>query len=115
MFEIPDPVEAERVGDELRVRFNRPRRHNAFSTDARVELLEVARLDPGITRMVLTGNGDSFCSGGDLADFGTFADPASAHLARTRHSPALMLDEITGAAGSGLPRRGSRPGARQRA
>ncbi len=73
-------------------------RHNAFSTDARaalLEVLEVARLDPGVTRMVLTGNGDSFCSGGDLAEFGTFADPASAHLARTRHSPALVLDEIT--------------------
>jgi enoyl-CoA hydratase/carnithine racemase len=98
MPEIPDPVEAEREGDELRVRFNRPSRHNAFSTDARAALLdglEVARLDPGITRMVLSGNGDSFCSGGDLAEFGTFADPASAHLARTRHSPALVLDEIT--------------------
>ncbi len=32
---------------------------------------------------------------GDLAEFGTFADPASAHLARTRHSPALALDGLT--------------------
>ncbi|MDT5362771.1 MAG: hypothetical protein QOC69_4533 [Mycobacterium sp.] len=98
MPEIPDPVQAERDGDVLRVRFNRPRRHNAFSTDARaalLEALEVARLDPSVTRMVLTGNGESFCSGGDLAEFGTFADPATAHLARTRHSPALVLDEIT--------------------
>jgi enoyl-CoA hydratase/carnithine racemase len=96
--ELPDPVQAERDGDVLRVRFNRPRRHNAFSTDARAALLdalEVARLDPSVTRMVLTGNGESFCSGGDLAEFGTFADPATAHLARTRHSPALVLDEIT--------------------
>ncbi|WP_036434881.1 enoyl-CoA hydratase/isomerase family protein [Mycobacterium sp. URHB0044] len=95
---IPEPVEAERDGDELRVRFNRPQRHNAFSTDARaalLEALEVARLDPSVTRMVLSGNGRSFCSGGDLAEFGTFTDPASAHLARTRHSPALVLDEIT--------------------
>ena len=79
-------------------RFNRPQRHNAFSTDARaalLEALEVARLDPSVTEVVLTGNGPSFCSGGDLAEFGTFADPASAHLARTRHSPALVLDEIT--------------------
>jgi enoyl-CoA hydratase/carnithine racemase len=44
---------------------------------------------------VLSGNGPSFCSGGDLAEFGTFADPASAHLARTRHSPALVLDSLT--------------------
>jgi enoyl-CoA hydratase/carnithine racemase len=95
---IPDPVQADREGDGLRIRFNRPRRHNAFSTDMRaalLEALEVARLDPSITEVVLTGNGPSFCSGGDLAEFGTFADPATAHLARTRHSPALVLDELT--------------------
>ena len=95
---IPDPVQADRDGDRLHVRFNRPQRHNAFSTDMRaalLEALEVARLDPSITEVVLTGNGPSFCSGGDLAEFGTFADPASAHLARTRYSPALVLDELT--------------------
>jgi enoyl-CoA hydratase/carnithine racemase len=95
---IPDPVQAYRDGDTLHVRFNRPQRHNAFSTDARaalLEALEVARLDPSINELLLTGNGRSFCSGGDLAEFGTFADPASAHLARTRYSPALALDEIT--------------------
>jgi len=95
---IADPVQADCTGDCLHVRFNRPQRHNAFSTDMRAALLEkldVARLDPSITEVVLTGNGPSFCSGGDLAEFGTFADPASAHLARTRYSPALVLDEIT--------------------
>ena len=55
----------------------------------------MALVDPGIAEVVLDGNGDSFCSGGDLAEFGTFADPASAHLARTRHSPALALDALT--------------------
>lgn len=99
---IPDPVQAERDGDTLHVRFNRPQRHNAFSTDARaalLEALEVARLDPSVTEVVLSGNGPSFCSGGDLAEFGTFADPASAHLARTRYSPARVLDEITARVG----------------
>src|SRR6516165_4805169 len=60
-----------------------------------VEALTVAQLDPSVTGVVLSGNGPSFCSGGDLAEFGTFADPASAHLARTRHSPALALDALT--------------------
>ncbi|WP_422749922.1 enoyl-CoA hydratase/isomerase family protein [Mycobacterium sp. WMMD1722] len=95
---LPDPVLAERRGDTLSVRFNRPQRHNAFSTDARaalLEALEVARLDPSIDQVELSGAGRSFCSGGDLAEFGSFADPASAHLARTRHSPALVLDELT--------------------
>jgi enoyl-CoA hydratase/carnithine racemase len=96
--DIPNPVVAQREGDLLLIRFNRPQRHNAFSTDARaalLEALEVARLDPSISEVVLAGNGPSFCSGGDLAEFGTFADPAAAHLARTRHSPALVLGEIT--------------------
>jgi hypothetical protein len=98
MPDIADPVLARRDGDTLHITFNRPRRHNAFSTDARAALLEaltVAQLDPSVTAIVLSGNGPSFCSGGDLAEFGTFADPASAHLARTRHSPALALDALT--------------------
>lgn len=96
--QLPEPVRAHREGNTLHVRFNRPQRHNAFSTDARgalLEALEVARLDPSVEEVVLGGNGRSFCSGGDLAEFGSFADPASAHLARTRHSPALVLDELT--------------------
>lgn len=95
---LPEPVQAHRDGNTLHVRFNRPQRHNAFSTDARgalLEALEVARLDPSVDEVVLGGNGRSFCSGGDLAEFGSFDDPASAHLARTRHSPALVLDELT--------------------
>ncbi|HWT49701.1 MAG TPA: enoyl-CoA hydratase/isomerase family protein [Mycobacterium sp.] len=98
MPDIADPVQLQRNGDTLRIVFNRPGRHNAFSTDARAALLEalaVAQLDPSVTGIVLSGNGPSFCSGGDLGEFGTFADAASAHLARTRHSPALALDALT--------------------
>ncbi|MCV7216556.1 enoyl-CoA hydratase/isomerase family protein [Mycobacterium crocinum] len=102
MPDIGDPVLAERDGGTLRIRFNRPQRHNAFSTDARALLLEaltVALLDDTVTEVVLSGAGASFCSGGDLGEFGTFVDPAAAHLARTRHSPALALDELTGRLG----------------
>jgi enoyl-CoA hydratase/carnithine racemase len=97
MPDMPDPVQARRDGDTLHIAFNRPQRHNAFSTDARAALLEalaVAQLDSSVDEVVLTGNGPSFCSGGDLDEFGTFTDPASAHLARTRYSPALALDAI---------------------
>ncbi|OBA98497.1 enoyl-CoA hydratase [Mycobacteriaceae bacterium 1482268.1] len=93
----PDPVVADREGNTLTIRFNRPGRHNAFSNDARaalLEALEVARLDPSIDEVILSGRGPSFCSGGDLAEFGSFADPASAHIARVGHSPALVLDEL---------------------
>jgi enoyl-CoA hydratase/carnithine racemase len=94
----PDPVLVEREGDSLSLWLNRPARHNAFSTDMRQALLDglvVAIHDPSIRRVVLGGKGPSFCSGGDLAEFGSFDDPATAHIARTRHSPALMLDELS--------------------
>ncbi len=100
---LPDPVVADRDGDTLHIRFNRPTRHNAFSNDARAALLDaldVARHDPSVNELVLTGNGPSFCSGGDLAEFGSFADPASAHAARVAHSPALVLDELTARMGA---------------
>ena len=50
MPDIADPVQAHRDGDTLRIAFNRPQRHNAFSTDARAALLEA--LDRGATRSV---------------------------------------------------------------
>jgi enoyl-CoA hydratase/carnithine racemase len=99
----PDPVQAHRDGDTLHIAFNRPKRHNAFSTDARAALLEalaVAQLDSSVDEVVLTGNGPSFCSGGDLDEFGTFTDPAGAHLARTRYSPALALDAVASRLGA---------------
>ena len=101
--ESADPVLVERTGNTVVIRFNRPERHNAFSTPARAALLDglrVVLLDPDVTELIFTGNGPSFCSGGDLGEFGTFADPSSAHLARTRHSPALALDAVTARLGT---------------
>ena len=101
----PDPVLVERQGDSLNIWLNRPTRHNAFSTDMRQGLLDaltIAQLDTSVDRVLLAGNGPSFCSGGDLAEFGSFEDPASAHVARTRYSPALALDELSVRLGEGL-------------
>lgn len=98
---VPDdtsePVLATRSGNRLAIRLNRPHRHNAFSTGMRAALLEaltVAALDTSIAEVELSGAGPSFCSGGDLAEFGSFDDPVTAHLARTRHSPALLIDAL---------------------
>ncbi len=91
----PDPVLTERSGDTLVVTLNQPRRHNAFSNTLRaglIDALTVAELDETISRIELRGNGRSFCSGGDLAEFGTLEHPVAAHFARTRYSPALLLD-----------------------
>lgn len=98
-----DPVLIDRDGDTLRLRFNRPQRHNAFTNAMRAALLDglaVADADPSIDEVVLCGAGRSFCSGGDLAEFGGFADVPSAHLARTRYSPALALDALTARLGA---------------
>ena len=99
----PDPVLVERDGDTLRLRFNRPQRHNAFDNATRAALLDglaVAEADPAIDEVVLSGAGPSFCSGGDLAEFGGFTDVPSSHVARTRHSPALALDALTARLGA---------------
>ncbi|MDT5092529.1 MAG: hypothetical protein QOH60_1892 [Mycobacterium sp.] len=94
----PEPVLVVRQQDTLGIWLNRPERHNAFSTDMRQALLDaltVAIYDTSIQYVVLAGSGPSFCSGGDLDEFGSFDDPASAHFARTRYSPALALDELS--------------------
>ena len=104
----PDPVLAERQGDSLSIWLNRPARHNAFSTDMRQALLDglaVAIHDTSIRQVVLGGIGPSFCSGGDLDEFGSFDDPATAHFARTRFSPARALDELSARLGEHLQAR----------
>ncbi len=83
-------------GSVLRVVLNRPARHNAYSVamrDALVEALRVALADPTLS-VVLSGAGPSFCSGGDLGEFGSFEDPASAHLVRLTRSAARVLARI---------------------
>jgi enoyl-CoA hydratase/carnithine racemase len=87
-------VRAVREGDRLHLTLSRPEKRNAFSSemrDALVEALRVALCDPGIREVVLDGAGPAFCSGGDLDEFGTLPDPATAHLVRTTRSPARMI------------------------
>ncbi|MFF1834866.1 enoyl-CoA hydratase/isomerase family protein [Streptomyces sp. NPDC058231] len=90
-----DPVLVHRDGGLLRIELNRPQRHNAFSAalrDGLVEALEIARLDESVTAVHLSGRGPSFCSGGDLDEFGTAADPATAHVLRLRQSAGAAVD-----------------------
>ncbi|WP_240498424.1 enoyl-CoA hydratase/isomerase family protein [Williamsia sp. 1135] len=92
-----DPVLLDRGGSSLAISFNRPARHNAFSNALRaglIDALTVALADPTLDTVTLSGQGKSFCSGGDLTEFGTFTDPANSHIARTRHSPGLLLDAV---------------------
>jgi hypothetical protein len=92
-----DPVLLRRDGDVLEVTLNRPDRHNAFGRAVRdgiVAGLELALTDRSIGEVVVRGNGPSFCSGGDLDEFGTAAEPASAHITRLGRSAGRLVDVL---------------------
>jgi hypothetical protein len=79
----------DRAGDVLSITLNRPERRNAMSRwvrDATCDALDIAVLDPSITQVRLSGHGPSFCSGGDLDEFGANPDVRSAHFVRLDRS-----------------------------
>lgn len=98
---LPPPAPAlavlmERIGDELRITLNRPERRNAYGRevrDALVAALDVALLDENV-RVVVAGAGPSFCSGGDLGEFGTTPDLTTAHFVRTRGGAGRVMHRI---------------------
>jgi hypothetical protein len=88
-------VVLERSGSILDVTLNRPHRRNAFNRavrDGLIAAFDLAAVDPLIQRVVLRGAGPSFCSGGDLGEFGTSHDVSTAHLIRLDRSVALRVD-----------------------
>jgi enoyl-CoA hydratase/carnithine racemase len=90
-------VSLERADNELTITLDHPQRHNAYSAamrDALVAALELAATDASITLITLHGAGPSFCSGGDLDEFGTAPDPATAHRVRIDRSAAALLWQL---------------------
>ncbi|HTZ91321.1 MAG TPA: enoyl-CoA hydratase/isomerase family protein [Streptosporangiaceae bacterium] len=97
----PEPgtsrVLTQRSDDELRITLSRPARRNALDRhmrDALVQALTVAAVDADL-RVVLTAAGPDFCAGGDLDEFGSRPDPATAHLIRLTRSPALLMHRLS--------------------
>lgn len=90
------PVHVSWEGDRLTITLSRPARHNALNTAMRDALAEAltAGLADSTATVVLQGDGPSFCSGGDLDEFGTAPDPASAHLIRLTRSPASLAARL---------------------
>ena len=83
----------------VHVTLNRPTVHNAFGAVMRDELVATLRTivaDPSVAEVLVDGAGPSFCSGGDLDEFGTLPDPATAHLVRMTRSPAWWLAQCAG-------------------
>lgn len=91
------PLRVERRGARLCLTLARPHRHNAFSRalrDALVEALDLALADDSIHTIELAGAGPSFCSGGELGEFGSFPDPATAHAIRSTRSPPALVHAL---------------------
>jgi enoyl-CoA hydratase/carnithine racemase len=91
------PLRVERSGRVLRLTLDRPERRNAYSAalrDALCEALVLAVRDPSIETIRLEGAGPCFSAGGDLAEFGTHPDPATAHAIRTTRSAARWLAQL---------------------
>ncbi len=91
----PGPaVVLERHDDRLEIRLNRPARRNSMSLEMRDGLWEALQLvtaDRSIATACVSGNGPCFSSGGDLDEFGTAPDPATAHAVRSLRLPAALL------------------------
>jgi enoyl-CoA hydratase/carnithine racemase len=87
-------VVLNRTGADLELCLNRPARANAICVemrDALVEAFEFVALDRSIERVVVRANGRDFSTGGDLDEFGTAPDPATAHAIRSLRMPARAL------------------------
>ncbi len=84
----------ERRGPRLQLRLNRPQRRNALSIpmrDALAEALGLVCTDTTIREVIISGAGSCFSAGGDLAEFGSAPDLATAHAVRSARSiPALL-------------------------
>lgn len=94
-------VVLERDGEELRLELNRPSNRNAMSVEMRDGLVEALQLALGvgsIRRLRISGRGKCFSTGGDLSEFGTAPDPATAHVVRSLALPGRLLAACAGRA-----------------
>lgn len=90
-------VLVDRVADRVEITLNHPASRNAMSAamrDALYGALANALDDPSQPDVLLKGAGRCFSTGGDLTEFGTAADLAQAHVARTVRSSAALLDRL---------------------
>lgn len=87
----------ERRETILRITLNKPSRHNAWSAamrDSLCEALVLAIEDSSIEAVEIRGNGPSFCSGGDLNEFGLAQDAGIAHVSRIVRNAGYLLESI---------------------
>ncbi|GAB5453504.1 MAG: enoyl-CoA hydratase/isomerase family protein [Halioglobus sp.] len=95
---VPDgegePIVLARTGAEVNARLNRPANRNAMTTemrDAWVAMLQLLEHDDSIECLKVSGEGACFSVGGDISEFGTLPDAATAHWVRSVRSPARLM------------------------
>jgi enoyl-CoA hydratase len=87
-------VEIGRDGDVLSLTLNRASNRNSLNVemrDALVEAFQLVLADDSIRQVRLSGRGKCFSVGGDLTEFGTLPDPATAHAIRQLAMPGRFL------------------------
>ncbi|MGB0908413.1 MAG: enoyl-CoA hydratase/isomerase family protein, partial [Maricaulaceae bacterium] len=105
-YSAPAPTEKTNTPDliatpdenALRLTFNRPETRNAIDVpmrDALCEALTLAVIDPSTETIHLTGSGAVFSTGGEVGEFGSVSDPATAHWIRSLRLPAWHLARLT--------------------
>jgi len=97
-------LRAEKADGVATITLQRPERLNAYSVEMRDELWECTgwlALDPDLRGCVFRGAGTSFCSGADLAEFGTAPSVVRARAIRSNRAlwtRILELPQVTVAA-----------------
>jgi hypothetical protein len=92
---VPDPDTPRVRVDGRTVVLARPARANALDVrmrEALCDALDALGADGG--PIDVRGEGPSFCTGGDLAEFGTAPPPVDAHLVRLARSPAVRFHRL---------------------
>lgn len=73
---MSQPIEVSQHGRVLRIALNRPEKRNALNAEAcrvLVDTINKANRDAQVGAVVLTGNGEAFCSGMDLHEVGNIS------------------------------------------
>ncbi len=92
-----DLVRVERAGDLLTLILDNPGGRNAMTAamrDALYTALANAMADPSRPQVRLIGAGRCFSTGGDLTEFGTARDLATAHIVRSLHANARLCRDL---------------------
>lgn len=92
--DVGEAVLMEREGESLKLELNRASNRNGMTVeirDALVEALQLILQDDSIARVQISGRGKCFSTGGDLTEFGTAPDPATAHIVRSLALPGRLL------------------------